>query len=309
MQEPSSSLDPALQLRLEASRVAQERTRLAFFAATIIALMMVTGAWNPYLSFYRDVAYDFSNLAEAEPKTEVEPKGNNRQGTQTLQKELLAAWLRNRMINVSVLGINVGVDDASTVGAVALIIALIWFYFVIRRENHTIGRLLIDYRDSPKPIRWLIFHGINSYTVFSNVGQSDEPIGSITVQPQEHQVPPLRFLSHYLYFLPFVGLSFIIILEIHSLFRVSPFRPPFDKWVITILWEHQQQQCEFFGELFWVILWRLLAIVLAIPVFRLCRRISRFDYATEFALRQFVGELMREPPVGGSQEANRGHTC
>ncbi len=267
--------DPALMVRLDASRTAQERSRLAFFATTIIALAMVTGAWNASLSFYRDVAFDFSNLA-----------GDNLQGTETLQKELLTAWVHSRMINVSLLGITVGVDDASTVGAVALIVALVWFYFVIRRENHTIGRLLLDYHASAPAVRWLIFHGINSHTVFSNVGQSDEPITSVSQRPVDKEVWLLRFLSHWLYYLPFAGLSFLIALEIFSLFRVSPFRPPPEKWVITILLE--KHQC---WEIITIVFWRLLSVVLAIPVFYLCRRISKFDCATENVLREFVGQF------------------
>src|SRR5262245_27523466 len=81
--------DPALQVRLDASRTAQERSRLAFFSTTIIGLILVTGAWNAYLSFYRQIAFQFSSLADA-----------NMQGTQTLQKEILSAWVRSRMINV-----------------------------------------------------------------------------------------------------------------------------------------------------------------------------------------------------------------
>jgi hypothetical protein len=176
-----------------------------------------------------------------------------------------------------------------------LLVALLWYYFVIRRENHTIGRLLFDYHNAPVAVRWLIFHGINSYTVFSNIGQSDDPIISITEPPVEKKVWLLRFLSHNLHYLPFAGFALLIGLELLSLVRASPFRPPFNKCVISILWEEGRA-----GEIFWLVVWRLVGIALAYPVFCLCWRINWFAHATEDNVRGFHDELTGEQrPVTG----------
>ena len=106
----STPLNPfeqkALDVRIEATRSAQERTRRSFFASTVISLVIITAGWNAYFSFYREFAFAFPSLEGGE-------------GTKTLQKEMLSEWVRSRMINISILGIRVGVDDAPTLGAIA----------------------------------------------------------------------------------------------------------------------------------------------------------------------------------------------
>ena len=52
----STPLNPfeqkALDVRLEATRSAQERTQRFFFASTVISLVIITAGWNAYFSFY-----------------------------------------------------------------------------------------------------------------------------------------------------------------------------------------------------------------------------------------------------------------
>ncbi len=107
----STRLNPfeqkALDIGIEATRSAQERTRRSFFASTVISLVIITAGWNAYLSFYREFAFAFPTLEGGE-------------GTQTLQKEMLTEWVRSRMINITILGIRVGVDDAPTLGSIAV---------------------------------------------------------------------------------------------------------------------------------------------------------------------------------------------
>ena len=68
--------EKTLDLRIGAARSAQERTRLAFFASTVISLAIITAGWNAYFSFYKDFAFEFPSL-----------EGGS--GTVNLQKELL----------------------------------------------------------------------------------------------------------------------------------------------------------------------------------------------------------------------------
>jgi hypothetical protein len=199
-----------LDRRLDASRNAQERTRLAFFASTVIALALFTAGWNGYLSFYRDFASEFASLEGGE-------------GTTILQKELLSEWVRGRMINIALLGIRVGVDDAPFVGAVALAIAGIWLLYSIRRENHLIGWLLRDYRFANDKFKWLVFSAINSATVFTNVTHGDAPFRTTTELPSpDEQLFLIRWAARHLWYLPILSLWFIIVLDFLSAFSFFP---------------------------------------------------------------------------------------
>jgi hypothetical protein len=56
-------------------------------------------------------------------------------------------------------------------------------------------------------------------------------------------------------------------------------------------------------EIFSILFWRLVAVALAIPVFLLCKTITRFDNATEAILRAFVAKLT-EPGAGADRGAD-----
>jgi hypothetical protein len=302
LRDPSGPIPPladvarkSLELRLEAARAAQERTRLAFFVVTIISLAMVTAGWNAYLSFYRDAAYEFRDLPQEH--TDASGKLHNEQGVRTLQREVLSAWVRSRMVNIALLGISVGTDDATTLGAAALLVALVWFYLAVRRENYSLGWLLMNYNRAPLPLRWLVYHGINSYSVFTNVRHADNPITSIDQVPRDEPVRFLRGVTAHLYKLPFYALVLLLVLEIASLVRTSPFRPPFDQSAMGVLPAFDQtvmgiliHKGEWY-EILSVLFWRLVALALLIPVYRLCRRIDTFAKATEKNLATFLDRL------------------
>jgi hypothetical protein len=210
-----------LTFRIEAARSAQERTRLAYFASTVISLAIITTGWNAYLSFYRDFAFEFPSL-----------EGGS--GTENLQKEILSEWVKSRMINISLLGIRVGIDDAPILGGIALTIAVIWLFYSIRRENHTIGMMLTDYSIADDRIKWLIFHGVNSSTVFTNVSHGDEPFRALARPSNSKQravirsmaSAVIRSMAKLLRYLPIFSLGFIILADIFSMFCFSPFREP-----------------------------------------------------------------------------------
>jgi hypothetical protein len=281
--------DKTLDLRLEAARTAQERSRLAFFATTIIAFAMLTAAWNAYLSFNRTYARDNPDLVPGGDPAAA----NNRLGTRELQREILKQWVSSRMIDVSLLGIRVDVDDAPTVGAVAMFVALIWFYFSIRRENFVIGFLCYDYKgpEHSADVKWRIYHGINSFSVFTNVRHSDNPFETISKIPPNKQSRLLRPIPTTLLFLPIIAVASILILDVISLFMMSPFRPDEERPIFVLLKGH------LYGELFGIVFWWIVAAALALPNVYLCYRINWFANSTERVLRQYLELIERESPV------------
>ena len=54
------------------------------------------------------------------------------------------------------------------------------------------GMMLKDYFRANEQIKWLIFHGVNSSTVFTNVSHGDDPIRNLTQLPSDKQYRIIR---------------------------------------------------------------------------------------------------------------------
>jgi hypothetical protein len=316
--------EKALDIRIEAARVAHERTRLAFFASTVVSLAILAAGWNAYFSFY----YDFASGL---------PSFEGGSGTESLQKEILAEWVRSRMINISPLGIRVGVDDAPLLGGFALVVSAIWLFYSIRRENFTIGMLLVDYYYAKQPLKWCIYHGVNSSTVFTNVSHGDDPFRSATSIPSDNQLKLIRRMAKHLWYLPIFSLWFIILVDILSAFWYSPFRTPDAREAFERVQNHEalrnqvkglpprpwpqldckeredaarilrnaqligKQQSPWEGlsglDRVHALLQWFLSILISVPLFFICRRTASFSEGTEEALAQFFTSLFgSEPP-------------
>jgi len=278
MAESFMTPDAILDLRLKAARAAQERSRLALFATTLISFALLTGAWNGYVSFYRDLAFDFRAL----------PEGKDLSGIRKLQESTLAEWVKSRWISVSALGIEVGVNDAPTLGGAALLVALVWLYLCIRREHYTIAFLLHDYGDErfDEGTKWGVFHGINLFTVFTTVGHFDEPLASLRGPlPDDKEWAPSRWAIKAMYLLPTVTLFAVIALDIGSVFRLSPARPSNDRLIFLLINEGK------YAEIANIVLWEAVAVVLLFAVWQINRRVFRFTSATERLLRDFLSQL------------------
>jgi hypothetical protein len=270
--------DAILDLRLRAARAAQERSRLALFATTLISFALLVGAWNGYLSFYRELAFDFRKL----------PDGPDVTGIRKLQESTLAEWVKSRWISISALGIEVGVNDAPTLGGVALLVALVWLYLCMRREHYTIAFLLHDYGDDrfDEGTKWGVFHGINLFTVFTTVGHSDEPLTTLHEPlPAEKEWAPSRWAIKAMYLLPTATLCVVIVLDIASLFRLSPARTSDNRLISMLISEGK------YGEIANILLWEALAVALLFAVWQINRRVSRFGSATERILRDFLLQI------------------
>jgi Protein of unknown function (DUF2934) len=271
MNSTETTKEKAIQLRLQAAQEAQQRTRLALFALIVVSITMITAGWNGYLSWYRSAAFSLRSLSETD-------------GINVLQAELLREWVRSRMINISLLGIKVGVDDAPQLGALTLFVTSIWFFFSTRRENYTIGYLLRDTRGDERDTRWMIFHGVISFSVFTNISNVDKPIKSIKgPNPRDNTVDFARPAYRALYFLPSIAIAMLLIQDVLSVFvLVSPFREPQDKPLLSSL--HRE-------DIIYSIIWWTFSIVFGLLTSILCWKSMKFSMATEQVLTEYWNEI------------------
>jgi hypothetical protein len=140
--------------------------------------------------------------------------------TKEIQKELIKNWIDSGQLRISPLGVNLSESDSSVMGSAALYVLTTWFFYCIRRENHLIARLLIDADQShDDDLKLAVYHGINSYTVFTTIGD-DYPIDRL------RPPPPLQLSVAYhnpvfiaLIFLPAITIAFMVGTDLLSLIR------------------------------------------------------------------------------------------
>lgn len=173
--------------RLEGAKASQAQIRFTMGVMAIISMMMLIAAYNAYLS------YDYNWILK-EKELQFATKGV----PAILAEQALKDWAASRIVQISLLGIRVSIDDVAVLGSACLFVLSLWLVLVARRENHTIGLLLQD-TDTPRPYdnrdqsvvesrshvnsngrRWLIFHTISSNSLFVTVDYSLSTVHSLS---------------------------------------------------------------------------------------------------------------------------------
>jgi hypothetical protein len=263
-----------LDRRLDAMKSAQDRSRFALLASTVASLALLTAGWNAYFGYYRQFALEQDKV----------PAGENKIA-EHLRNELYSEWVRSRMISISLLGLRVGVDDATTVGAVAIWIILYWLCLCMRREHYSIAHLFRDYRHGTRDERTLVFYGVNAYTVFTNVHHSDVPLTTIDEKFVPNTSTHTRLPTVLMFWFPVIALLLLIAMDVASVFWYgSPFR---DNWDVTPYEIMLATGKEGLRDILLIFLVDFVALLLVIPAALLCYRIVRFANATEGLLREF----------------------
>lgn len=270
--------DETLRLRLEAARAAQQRSRFAFLATTLISVTLLLAAWNAYFSFYYAAAVEFAHpnggavaaapgATSGSAKEAIELQGR-------LRQVVFDEWARSRLVSIPPLGVKVGIDDGPLLGGIALAIALVWFNMSIRSESQVISTLLRDAQLEADQKRERVFHGISDFSVFTVLR---EPHSSLAVS-----------LASILWYFPALCVAFLLLADfISATMLTSPFRdsqaPPFDGFGTRAA---GLQILRWFGGTF--------ALVLT---FLLCHGTRQLNLCTETALERFREALPdRKPP-------------
>ncbi len=313
--EDRADLQESITARLEGAKNSQAQIRFTLGMMAVISTMMLIASYNAYLSYdYRWIIESNDRQAEQQGP-EVKPTSAEATPTQppasvavakALTDQALRDWASSRIVMISLLGIRVSVDDAAVLGTSILLILSAWLVLWARRENHTIGRLLretyqrrrYDRHDrsvaQPKSgdklystqERWLIFHTINSNSIFLTVYPSLRSINSLEGELKPHSNDFKRRLNNVLFlFLRYFFLSFpvlatliVFLIDRMSYFISDPFHPNFDP----------PGTSPFF--------WRSMVVFLVcwIPLTVCCLRSIRYSRDTETVLRQYEDKLKAE---------------
>jgi hypothetical protein len=258
-------------VRLTAARDAQNRSRYAFVAATIVAVAIGVAEFNSTLSWYSQFATQ-DNFPTQETRKEAE-------------KTVVQEWIKSNRMTVSLLGVNFGMSDAPVLGSLSLSIMSLWFFVCIRRENHLIGRLLQDgQKNATETEKQTVFHGITGYLVFTTMSDDDDPISSLDQTPRQSKRFFLRPSIMALIYLPVLTIAFIVVTDVISWTMPPIIRDPGSDPNESLFFHLYHDQ---FGRFLQLMCMELFALVFGTSTFLLCRSIMIFEKATARILREF----------------------
>jgi hypothetical protein len=256
-------------IRIEGAQEAVKRSRLVFLVLTVASLTVITALWNAYFSSARATVIERATFVTNEVT----------RAAQQLQTE---EWVKSRTINISLLGINLGVSDAAPLGSSSLFILTIWFFLTTRRENHAIGQLLRESKNAAEDLRRMIFYGISSYLVFLTLGSGDEPIRALDGPDlPAKQLISIRALVKALFFIAPFAMFMIVTADILSICTLnSVFRVPHVPLInVPDIPRHMWK---------WMVGWDIYAFMLAHWASFLCWRALQFEEGTGEILKQYA---------------------
>jgi hypothetical protein len=260
-----------VELRLEGAKEAQKRSRLALLVLSIGSVAILISEFNLCYSWDRGFAENIEFPKNKEIATE-------------LRKHELAEWVKRQNVSISLLGISVGADDIPILGPMTLFLVVVWYLFCLRREYSTITLLLNDTRGKDSKMGWFIYHGIASFSVFSDFDEGR------LLNPDSARSLGLRFLwfpfglgFRFLVFLPAVAVVLAMICDIDEMFRLpAVFRDPTSTlWQLLPASEKQ--------EFKWYI---ALDVVFVLLTLVNCWQASILNAAVERNLKEYRDELV-----------------
>jgi hypothetical protein len=302
--------------RLEGAKAAQAQIRLTMGVMAIISMMMLIAAYNAYFSYDYDWILGSTERQLAAERLQAErlsgPEAKDRKPASenvaaTLTEQALKDWAESRMVQISLLGIRVSIDDVAVLGSACLFVLSLWLVLVARRENHTIGLLLQD-TDTPRPSdsrdsslvesrsqvnssgrRWLIFHTIISNSLFVTVDHSLSTVHSLSnLKPMKagatgaisawlHRAG-FGIVRNFFFLFPVLASFAVFCVDRRSYFIQDPFDPNFATPASSGL-----------GPFFWESM--VVFFVCWIPLTLCCLRARRYSSNTEKVLNQYGAKL------------------
>lgn len=307
-----------IKLRLEGIRQAINRVRTTFLISIIASVAVFVTAWNAYLSWDKGFAMQsywsedqqFQDAERAFRAKELIRKGQISEDalkaagvsadgvekssvnsnkltdvTDYAQQQLVAEWIKNQIITVSLLGIRVSVNDLPVIGSLSLIIISVWFFYSARRENRAIGTLLRDaYRLEDWRVRYMVYQGIVHNLVLIELGRGVKPIRNFKEDESDDikHLPIVSGALKVLFYLPVLAIFFVLFMDILTLFYLhAPLRPshkPLGGIIPTNVWVK-------------VVIMEIVAFTLLLLTEFLCRKVREFINATEKLLKDYRMEI------------------
>lgn len=267
--EPRSPGAGALNSRLDAITEAQNRARIAFFLSTLAAGIILVALWNTYLSWDRQWAY-------------VQNKPNS-WGQEQLLIQQINVWLENQLVGIPLLGVRLSSSDAALLGSLVLLVFSFYYCMCMRRENHEIGSLLLDVKDSDIEVRWRVFYRVRSFMVFNTITKNDAPFDSLrNTEPEGKRILFSRTALWALAYLPVLAVLLIFLSDVYyGWFYLSPYdRNVGPRW-------------NSLGTTFRVqlVLTDAFALLLGVAIWVFCNRAMSFHKATGQITEEFFRRL------------------
>src|SRR5262245_55615508 len=304
--------------RLEGAQEAQRQTRFTLGMMAVVSMMMLILTYNAYLSFDSGWVLDRARLAneakaraaEAKARNEPEPESpylivpadSADSVSAVLTHVALQDWADARSAEISLLGIRVSVDDAPVLGTISLFLFSMWLLLVTRRENNTVGSLLLD-TDTPRRKtafedqalysrgeRWRIFHTLVANNLFVTFDRSMSRIESLggdnpllgARRSDARGVASrlaLSFARDFFFWFPVATSAFVFYLDRRSYFQPDPFAPE--------LGIPGTSAPLFFESI-------VVYLACWVPLLVCCRAAARYSQATDNVLRDYGQQLQAD---------------
>jgi len=289
--------------RLNGANASQSQTRLTLAVMAIVSVMMLITTYNAYFS------YDYNWLL-SEKDLKVDPTT----AAGILREQAFKDFAAARIVQVSLLGIRVSVDDAPVVGTAILLLLSLWLLLVTRRENYTVGFLLRD-TDSERDVpdvqtsvqsftaeqRWRIFHSVLANSVLLTLNPSLARFRSLrqrgfTIAGRRMKV--LNVLNRwafigvraFFFMFPVITSLAVFLADRYSYFIPDPFEPHAATPDFHIA---------FYRRSMWVY------FVCWVPLTMCCWRSRQYLVATEKILHEYAARLRRDLSAERHRSAGR----
>jgi hypothetical protein len=218
--------------RLAAIKSSCARSRTAFFATTIISGTVCLGVWNTYFTWSRHVMAlpDYGSSVQGEPDDQAK-----RLREVALQQQV-KIFMKNRDINLPLLGIHVSSDDMPLLSGLALLGCSFYQLLSWRLANRDVASLLIEAAQYLHP-KWMrhVYFGIRSEMLFNATNVREKPVDDLAyrfrpVDPDHAQIArSVRFVLY----LPTVAVIVAILSDVYYSFL---FNGNYDLKFATAVW-------------------------------------------------------------------------
>ncbi|WP_449068141.1 hypothetical protein [Prosthecobacter sp.] len=200
-----------------------------------------------------------------------------------LQQKWVEQWVKNQQISVPLLGVTVSTSDATFLASVALVVAMIWFFWSTRRENHSISRLLREHQNAPEGIMRLVYHGIAANLMFVSLTNDDRAHKSLSGDDPPQTFPLMRHLLGALSYLPSFAILFCGAVQLIYVFVESPFRP----------------DLPFMAHIVYIGIVSVVAVTAILITLVVGYRINCFGYGVTYLMREFWTKIEERNPDDG----------
>ena len=281
-----TEIDPVvlktIEYRIDAIKEATSRSRAVFLIMTVVCAMILFGLWNALLSWERG----YSTMDKSsQPKVEEN------------QKKATEEWIKNLYVSAGIFGIRVSVNDLAVIGSLSLVVIMVWFFFVQRRENRAIVSLL-QYccadgaknaaRQLNDRVFELVHEGIVQSIVFIDMGGGDKPIMGLQIKNggSAESNKFTRFILLLLTYLPPFTIAMIVAADLSSLFIQSYIRDDF-----VSLWTLLQKEFRPV-EIAKIVAYETVALLCFAYTGSLCYKCREFSEATAETIKDFKKQMV-----------------